>query len=80
MSIKSSKVDFELPGEDMSDNLNTRLDELEIRVSYQDRLLEELNAVVTDCNLRIDQLARRNQQLLDMVINLGGSLEESPDE
>ncbi|MBD1400496.1 SlyX family protein [Pelovirga terrestris] len=64
----------------MPHNVNERLDELEIRASYQDRLLEELNAVVTDCNLRIDQLTRQNRQLQDMVKNLGGSLEESPDE
>ncbi len=63
----------------MSD-MNKRLDELEIRISYQDQLLEELNGVVTDCHLRIDQLTRRNQQLLEMVQNLGGSLDESPDE
>ena len=62
------------------DSLTKRLDELEIRASYQDRLLEELNAVVTDCNLRIDQLTRQNRQLQDMVKNLGGSLDESPDE
>lgn len=64
----------------MSNSINERLDELEIRASYQDRLLEELNAIVTDCNLRIDQLTRQNRQLQDMVKNLGGSLEESPDE
>ncbi|MBW6508479.1 MAG: SlyX family protein [Desulfuromonadales bacterium] len=64
----------------MPHNVNERLDELEIRASYQDRLLEELNAVVTDCNLRIDQLTRQNRQLQDMVKNLGGSLEASPDE
>lgn len=64
----------------MSNSLKERLDELEVRASYQDRLLEELNAVVTDCNLRIHQLARQNRQLQEMVKNLGGSLEESPDE
>ncbi len=64
----------------MPDSITERLDELEVRASYQDRLLEELNAVVTDCNLRIDQLTRQNRQLQDMVKNLGGSLEESPDE
>jgi uncharacterized coiled-coil protein SlyX len=64
----------------MPNSLTERLDELEIRASYQERLLEELNAVVTDCNLRIDQLTRQNRQLQDMVKNLGGSLEESPDE
>ncbi len=64
----------------MPNSLTERLDELEIRASYQDRLLEELNTVVTDCNLRIDQLTRQNRQLQDMVKNLGGSLEESPDE
>ena len=64
----------------MPNTFTERLDELEIRASYQDRLLEELNAVVTDCNLRIDQLTRQNRQLQDMVKNRGGSLEESPDE
>lgn len=63
----------------MSDT-NKRLDELEIRLSYQDHLLEELNSVVTDCNLRIDQLTRRNQQLLDMVKSLVSTPDESPDE
>lgn len=64
----------------MPDSLTERLDELEIRASYQDRLLEELNAVVTDCNLRIEQLSRQNLQLLDMVKNLGTTPDESPDE
>ena len=64
----------------MLNSLKERLDALEVRASYQDRLLEELNAVVTDCNLRIDQLARQNRQLQDMMKNLGGSLQESPDE
>lgn len=64
----------------MSDRLIERLDELEIRLSYQERLLDELNEVVTDCNLRIDQLSRQNQQLQDMVKTLTGVPEESPDE
>lgn len=64
----------------MSNNVNERLDELEVRLSYQDRLLDELNAIVTDCNLRIDRLARQNLQLQDMIKNLGATPDESPDE
>ncbi|MFO7577250.1 MAG: SlyX family protein [Pelovirga sp.] len=64
----------------MSDRLIERLDELEIRLSYQERLVDELNEVVTDCNLRIDQLSRQNQQLQDMVKTLNSVPEESPDE
>lgn len=64
----------------MSNNVNERLDELEIRLSYQDRLLDELNTIVTDCNLRIDRLTRQNLQLQDMIKNLGVTPDESPDE
>ncbi len=64
----------------MTNNMIERLDELEIRASYQDRLLEELNAIVTDCNLRIDRLTRQNRQLQDMIKNLGVTPDESPDE
>ncbi|MFO7765017.1 MAG: SlyX family protein [Pelovirga sp.] len=64
----------------MNEDVQNRLNDLEVRASYQERLLDELNAVVTDCNLRIDQLARQNRQLQNMVKNLGGSLDESPDE
>lgn len=64
----------------MPNSLTERLDELEVRLSYQDRLLDELNAVVTDCNLRIDRLTRQNLQLQDMIKNLGVTPDESPDE
>lgn len=64
----------------MSDDLEVRITELEIGFSHQARMLDELNEVVTDCNLRIDRLSKENRQLREMVNNLSPELEESPDE
>ncbi len=64
----------------MSDELQDRLTALEIGFSHQAQLVEELNEVVTDCNLRIDRLRKENEQLKEMVGNLTPALEESPDE
>ncbi|MBN1959061.1 MAG: SlyX family protein [Desulfuromonadales bacterium] len=61
-------------------DIEFRLTELEIRFSHQAQLLDELNEVLTDCNLRIDQLAKENRLLRETVQNLQPSLEESPDE
>jgi SlyX protein len=43
-------------------------------------LLDELNEVVTECNLRIDQLNRENMRLRESINGLQPSMEESPDE
>ena len=54
----------------MFDELQDRVTELEIRFTHQQQLLEELNAVVADCNLRIEQLSKENQRLRDVVSSL----------
>lgn len=64
----------------MSDELQERITELEIRFSFLNQHVEELNDIVTDCNLRIDHLHKENRALREMVQNLSPSLEESPDE
>ena len=64
----------------MSDELQDRITELEIRFSYQSEQLNELNEVVIECNQRIDRLGRENQQLRDMISHMSPELEESPDE
>ena len=64
----------------MSNELQDRITELEIRFSYQNQLIDELNEVVTDCNRRIDRLGLQNQQLSEMISSLSPALEESPDE
>lgn len=64
----------------MLEELQERITELEIRFSYQSQVLDELNEVVTDCNLRIDLLQKENRLLREMVNNLSPELEESPDE
>ncbi|PLY00388.1 MAG: SlyX protein [Desulfuromonas sp.] len=64
----------------MENELEERLTELEIRFSHQTLMVEELNEVVTDCNLRIDRLQKENRQLREIVESLQPQLEESPDE
>lgn len=64
----------------MYEDLLERVTELEIRFSHQSQVVDELNEVVTDCNLRIDYLLRENQRLQEMVKSLSPEMEESPDE
>ncbi len=64
----------------MNEELEERLNELEIRFSHQSLLVDELNEVVTECNLRIEQLIRDNQRMGEMLKSLQPLLEESPDE
>lgn len=64
----------------MSDNLHARIDELEMRYAQQARLLDELNEIVTDCNLRIGQLQKENRRLQEILQRLQSPAEESPDE
>ena len=64
----------------MLEELRDRLTELEIGFSHQSQLIEELNEVVTDCNLRIDRLKKENMQLREMLQSFSPVLEESPDE
>lgn len=62
------------------EQLEERLTDLEILYSHQVQLIEELNQVVADCNLRIDQLARENKALRATLGSLAPEMTESPDE
>lgn len=62
------------------DEIRERLNSLEVRSTYQEELIEELNQVVTACNLQIQQLARENQRLREVMRTLAPDLPESPDE
>ncbi len=64
----------------MLEELQDRITELEIRFSHQMQLVDELNDVVIECNLRIDRLNKENQRLREAVSTLSPALEESPDE
>jgi len=64
----------------MYDELQDRITELEIRFSHQAQMVDELNLVVTDCNMRIDRLSKENQQMREMISTFSPALEESPDE
>jgi SlyX protein len=53
----------------MSDDetLSARIDQLEIRVAYQDEIIEDLNRTITAQWKQIDGLTRQLAQLLDRV-------------
>lgn len=47
--------------------LNARIDALEIRIAYQDEIIEDLNKTVVAQWKQIDALTRRLANLLDRV-------------
>lgn len=61
--------------------LNTRIEALETRVAYQDRMLEDLNATITDQWKQIEMLTRKvarlDEQLQD-VRSSGPTGEQEP--
>ncbi len=62
------------------DEIKQRLTDLEIRSTYQEELIDELNLIVTDCNLQIQRLGRENTRLREMMRSLAPEMPESPDE
>jgi SlyX protein len=44
-----------------------RIDELEIRITHQDRIIEDLNQIVTEQWKQIDKLLRRVERLTERV-------------
>lgn len=62
------------------EKLEERLNELEILYSHQAQMIEELNEVVADCNLRISRLVKENKAMREMLSSLAPESTESPDE
>lgn len=50
-----------------TDALQARIDSLEIRVAYQDRIIEDLNGAVTEQWKQIDAVTRRIAHLVERV-------------
>jgi uncharacterized coiled-coil protein SlyX len=63
----------------MSEN-DERLTNLELKFMEQAQLVEELSDELAVCHRRIDELARENKSLHEMVSNLEPESEASPDE
>lgn len=55
-----------------------RVVELEMRVAFQDDTMQRLNAVITDQNLRLEQLERRLELMLTDLKSLRGLLYADP--
>ena len=60
--------------------LQERLTELEIRITHQARLIEELNDEIIDCHQRLSRLERENRSFQEMLQSLAPTPTESPDE
>ncbi len=66
--------------EQTMEELERRLTALEMRSTFQDELIEELNQVITACNLQVQKLVSENRNLREMMRSLAPDLPESPDE
>lgn len=62
------------------EELQERLTDLEIRFTFQARLIEELSGEIIDCHQRLARLERESAIYREMLGNLAPSLPESPDE
>ncbi|MXQ12610.1 SlyX family protein [Microvirga makkahensis] len=56
-----------------TESVNARLEALEVRVAYQDRVIEDLNQTVIDQWKKIDGLKRQLAELLDRVMEVEDS-------
>jgi len=59
---------------------DARMIDLEIRITHQDRLIEELSDVVHADSRRIAELEKELRQLRKVLETLGPDLTPSPDE
>lgn len=50
-----------------TENLSARIDALEVRIAYQDQVIEDLNQTVIDQWKKIESLRRQLAELLDRV-------------
>lgn len=61
-------------------NIEQRLTDLEMRFTFQEETITQLDQVVAQCNLQIQQLVKENHQLRQMLRSLAPETAESPDE
>lgn len=64
-----------------TESVNARLEALEVRVAYQDQVIEDLNQTVIDQWKKIDALKRQLAELLDRVTEVedGGAGPRAPE-
>ena len=63
-----------------ADGVNARIDALEMRVAYQDQVIEDLNQAIIDQWKQIDGLKRQLAEILDRVqeVEDGSAAPERP--
>ncbi len=60
--------------------LEQRINDLEIRLSHQARILEDLDKIVIEYHERLVHLERENSRMRQLLEGLGPELQVSPDE
>lgn len=68
-------MDIGLDGGDRLSDNSARLDALEMRMAHQDRMIAELNDVITSQWRKIDALERQAARLREDVQNAGATRE-----
>jgi SlyX protein len=63
-----------------SDELADRLDALEVRIAYQDQIIEDLNTMVTEHWREVQRLTRELALMEERLQSAGGSPEPGADE
>lgn len=61
-------------------DIEQRLTELEVRSTFQEDTISQLDQVVAQCNLQIQYLVKENHRLRQMLRSLAPETAESPDE
>lgn len=56
----------------------TRIDELEIRIAHQERMIEDLNATITTQWKDIDRLRREVERLADRLATAENAIDSNP--
>lgn len=69
-----------IEGNEPMNNIEQRLTDLEMRFTFQEETITQLDQVVAQCNLQIQQLVKENHQLRQMLRSLAPETAESPDE
>ena len=62
-------------------NLEKRLEELEIRITFQEDFIESLNKVIADQGVLLDEVVKRYKKLTEQMVGLledGGDNDQPP--
>lgn len=63
----------------MSQDMEARIEALEMTVAHQDQAIEDMNRVILDQQAEIDEMKIRMSQALDRIQTVESQMPEEPD-